>query len=78
MFKVITLCLVASVTIAKHHHHSPHAKQAKCPTNVPIQKDFDLSQYTGTWFSLSRISGAPFENGNCGQSRYNLVDAKTG
>ncbi len=38
----------------------------KCPNWVDVEVDLDLSRYSGMWYSMARVKGAPFESGNCG------------
>jgi lipocalin len=69
MFRALVLCLSATIALVS---------AGKCPTNVTIQKGLDLSKYTGAWYSVARIKNAPFENGQCEQTRYKLTDASKG
>ena len=39
-----------------------------------LQPNFDASRYLGVWFQQARDINAPFENGNCAQTRYSMMN----
>ncbi len=40
----------------------------KCPS-IDIKVDLDLERYSGVWYQMAKIKGAPFETGVCAQAR---------
>ena len=42
----------------------------KCPTDIKLQENFDLSKYTGIWNEISRDKRASFQSGDCTQAKY--------
>ncbi|CAK1550414.1 unnamed protein product [Leptosia nina] len=43
----------------------------QCDTNIPVKKQFDPAQYSGTWYQIERYPQR-FESGNCTGARYRL------
>ncbi len=39
-------------------------------TSIPLQTNFDITKYTGLWYSQARDKDTKFENGYCEQARY--------
>ena len=58
---LLSLALCVSSTFVK----------GPCP-NVPLQPNFNITQYFGTWLELVRNIDMPFESGNCNQAQYSL------
>ncbi|XP_037693783.1 apolipoprotein D [Choloepus didactylus] len=44
----------------------------KCP-NPPVQANFDVNKYLGTWYEIEKIP-ASFEKGSCIQANYSLME----
>ncbi len=43
----------------------------KCPTDVPLQEDFLITKYLGTWYEQAKdVDASVFEKGECQQARY--------
>ncbi|CDW72949.1 apolipoprotein d [Stylonychia lemnae] len=69
--------LVLASTLALVGFTSATYSLGACP-KVQLQKDFNITRYTGTWFEQARDHTIPWEHGTCPQARYNLeADGKS-
>ena len=43
----------------------------KCPADIPLQEDFLITKYLGTWYEQAKdVDALAFEKGECQQARY--------
>ena len=43
-----------------------------CPSPIPLQQDFNLTEYLGTWHEMKRSKNIIFEKGDCVTADYAL------
>ncbi|XP_052744153.1 uncharacterized protein LOC112046433 [Bicyclus anynana] len=62
------------------HYPEPTGNQiiipGQCDLNIPVEQNFDVSEYSGTWYQIERYPQV-HENGTCIGARYTL-DQNTG
>ncbi|XP_037312335.2 gamma-glutamyl hydrolase-like [Pungitius pungitius] len=61
-FQVLLVVLLTASSHAQSFH------PGECP-QPPVQRDFDVSKYMGTWYEIERLP-AVFERGTCNQATY--------
>ncbi|XP_061834792.1 apolipoprotein D-like [Nerophis lumbriciformis] len=65
--QVVCLTLLYSLTVS-----AQVLKPGKCPDNVAVQADFDVTKYVGKWYDIERLP-ASFQNGECATALYTLT-----
>ncbi|XP_061879796.1 apolipoprotein D-like [Entelurus aequoreus] len=64
--QVVFVTLLYSLTVS-----AQVLKPGKCPDNVAVQADFDVTKYVGKWYDIKRLP-ASFQNGECATALYTL------